>query len=158
MLFWKNDVRPRTQRLKNVEIYFAEYFGDWYTTSSGLLFFCFLVNLSRSPEEMGKRCIRVKLVLRYFSLCTVLLMSISRCTRTGNLQNSSNLVLEIWGWEVSWKFRILHFEPCRFNEILYFSPSKPHMSFRSPLHKTATGDTGMIAGPEQVATEEHSLP
>jgi hypothetical protein len=32
------------------------------------------------------------------------------------------------------------------------------MSFRSPLHKTATGDTGMIAGPEQVTTEELSLP
>ena len=58
-------------------------------------FFVFLGNLSRSSEEMGKRCTRVKLVLRYFSLYTALLMSISRCTRTENLQNSSNLVLEI---------------------------------------------------------------
>jgi hypothetical protein len=32
------------------------------------------------------------------------------------------------------------------------------MSFRSPLHKTVTDDTVMITGPDQVATEEHSLP
>jgi hypothetical protein len=37
-------------------------------------FFVFLSNLSRFSEEMGKRCTRVKLVLRYFSLCTALLM------------------------------------------------------------------------------------
>ena len=91
-------MRPRTQRLKNVEKYFAEYCGNSETGTQRrpvCCFFVFLGNLSRSSEEMGKRCTRVKLVLRYFSLCTVLLMSISRCTRTENLQNSSNLVLEI---------------------------------------------------------------
>ncbi len=120
-------------------------------------FLVFLGNLSRSSEEMGKRCTKVNLVLFSFSLCTVLLMSISRCARTENLQNSSNLVLEIWGGEVSWKFRILHFERCRFNGILYFLPRNITWVF-FPLHKTATGDTGMIAGTEQVATEERSLP
>ena len=53
-------------------------------------FFVFLGNLSRSSSKWGKRCTRVKLVLCYFSLCTELLMSISRLTEWENLQKSSN--------------------------------------------------------------------
>jgi hypothetical protein len=46
---------------------------------------------------MGKRCTRVKLVLRYFSLCTALLMWISRFTEWEILQKSSHHTFWICG-------------------------------------------------------------
>jgi hypothetical protein len=45
-------------------------------------------NLANSSEKMGEHCTRVKFVPRAFSLCTVLLMSISRLTETEHLQKS----------------------------------------------------------------------